>query len=269
MPKSDNDVVRHRRRPDPPTRALVRWAVRLHPAYQRALMLAVLLLCLGAAVLSVRTAGGGQSAASGTALESSVLAPSAKPSTADTADRADRAASRSGNRRGSASPSPQQQAKSARPTSTPSTRQPVQPVAGLTRVQMNHAKTIVAVGQQIKLPERAYVVAIATAMQESDLLNLANGLVPESLQIAHDGTGEDHDSVGLFQQRPSTGWGSVRELMDPATAARKFYNALSQVAGWATMPLTVAAQTVQGSAFPDAYAKHEERAQAVVDALTQ
>jgi hypothetical protein len=235
-------------------------------------MLAVLLLCLGAAVFSLKQAGNGQSAANGTALESSVLAPSARSSTASSADpfanRSDSAASRSRNRRGSASPSPQQ-TKSAQPRSTPSKQQPVAPVAGLSQVQMNHAKTIVAVGEQLKRSERAYVIAIATAMQESDLLNLANPWVPDSLQIAHDATGEDHDSVGLFQQRPSSGWGSVQELMDPATAARKFYDALSQVAGWDTMPLTVAAQTVQGSAFPDAYAKHEERAQTVVDALTQ
>ncbi|HEX5997663.1 MAG TPA: hypothetical protein VFY84_21195 [Jiangellales bacterium] len=142
-----------------------------------------------------------------------------------------------------------------------------QPVGGLTQTQMNHAAVIVRVGQQLQMQQRAYVIAIATALQESSLRNLANQAVPESLYYPHDGLGADHDSLGLFQQRPSTGWGSAAELMDPATAARKFYQALAQVAGWQDMTLAQAAQAVQISAFPEAYAQHEPLATLVVDVL--
>ncbi len=86
------------------------------------------------------------------------------------------------------------------------------------------------------------------------------------LALAHDGTGYDHDSVGLFQQRPASGWGTVHELMDRATSARKFYQRLAEVPGWRTMPVTVAAQQVQGSAFPSAYAKHQDKAETIVQA---
>jgi hypothetical protein len=142
------------------------------------------------------------------------------------------------------------------------------PVGGLTQQQMDHAATIVAAGQRAGLPERAYVVAIATALQESYLRNLANPAWPASLNLPHDGTGVDYDSVGLFQQRPSTGWGPVDRLMDPASAATRFYQALAQVPSWERLPVTVAAQAVQGSAFPYHYAKHEPLAREIVDALT-
>jgi hypothetical protein len=145
----------------------------------------------------------------------------------------------------------------------------VAPVAGLDATQMGHAKTIVDTAHEMKLPDKAAVVAVATSMQETNLYNLANTGLPESEGLPNDGTGYDHDSVGLFQQRPASGWGAVDELMDPATSAHKFLTALKQVDGWESMPVTVAAQTVQGSAFPDAYAKHQDTAQAVVDALTK
>ncbi len=112
------------------------------------------------------------------------------------------------------------------------------------------------------------MIGVATSLQETNLRNLANTGLPESLNQANDGTGYDHDSVGLFQQRPASGWGAVDQLMDPATSARKFYQRLDQVPGWQSMPVTVAAQTVQGSAFPDAYAQHQGQAEAVVNALT-
>ncbi len=142
------------------------------------------------------------------------------------------------------------------------------PVAGLDQTQMNHAATITATAKQMGLPPRAAVIGVATSLQETNLHNLANTGLPESLNQANDGTGYDHDSVGLFQQRPASGWGPVNQLMDPATSARKFYQHLDQVPGWQTMPVTVAAQTVQGSAFPDAYAQHQGQAEAVVNALT-
>ncbi|MEQ4305858.1 hypothetical protein ABNF97_31490 [Plantactinospora sp. B6F1] len=141
------------------------------------------------------------------------------------------------------------------------------PVAGLTQAQMDNAHTVVQVGQKMEIPRRGLVVAIATAMQESNLYNLASGVLPESLNHPNQGVGYDHDSVGLFQQRPSSGWGTVADLMRPAYAAEQFYAALLQIPGWHEMSVAAAAQAVQISAFPDAYAQHEERAGTVVGAL--
>ncbi|MDW5322682.1 hypothetical protein [Plantactinospora sp. KLBMP9567] len=141
------------------------------------------------------------------------------------------------------------------------------PVAGLTQAQMDNAHTIVQVGVKMDIPRRGLVVAIATAMQESNLYNLASGVLPESLDHPNQGVGYDHDSVGLFQQRPSSGWGTVADLMRPAYAAEQFYAALLQIPGWQEMSVTGAAQAVQVSAFPDAYAQHEGRAGTVVGAL--
>jgi hypothetical protein len=141
------------------------------------------------------------------------------------------------------------------------------PVAGLSQLQMNNALRIVNEGKALGLPSRAYVLAVACAMQESQLLNLASSVLPESFNYPHEGYGSDHDSVGLFQQRPSSGWGSVPDLMTPAYAAKQFYDALVSIPGWDTMALSYAIQTVQGSAYPDAYAAHEWAAQTVVDAL--
>lgn len=135
-------------------------------------------------------------------------------------------------------------------------------------IQIGHAVTIYITGAELGLPERAIVIATAVAMQESGLRNLANPAHPASLELPNEGTGYDHDSVGLFQQRPASGWGSVEELMDPATAAHKFYGALTEVDGWESMALTVAAQHVQRSAYPDAYAKHRDTAIAIVQGIT-
>ncbi|HEY6796927.1 MAG TPA: NlpC/P60 family protein [Kineosporiaceae bacterium] len=131
------------------------------------------------------------------------------------------------------------------------------PVTGLGNVrdldadQLANAKIIIEVGRSLQIPERGIVVAIATAMQESSLHNIPYG---------------DRDSVGLFQQRPSSGWGTVAELTTPTISAKKFYAALLTVPGWESMPVTVAAQRVQRSAFPLAYAKWEGLATAVVSA---
>jgi hypothetical protein len=143
------------------------------------------------------------------------------------------------------------------------------PVAGLSQAQMNNAKKIVEAGQAMGLPKRAFVIAVATSMQECNLYNLASTRLPESFNYYNEGSGSDHDSVGLFQQRPSSGWGTVAQIMDPTYAATAFYRALVTVAGWDTMELTYAAQRVQVSAYPTAYAKHEARAQAVVDTLVR
>jgi hypothetical protein len=104
------------------------------------------------------------------------------------------------------------------------------------------------------LPAQAAVIAIATAWQESQLRNISHG---------------DRDSQGLFQQRPSQGWGTPAQVTDPIYASNKFYDALIKIPNWQSLPVTVAAQKVQRSAFPDAYAKHEAGARAAVDVLSK
>lgn len=134
---------------------------------------------------------------------------------------------------------------------------PTAPPDGLTREQATDASVIISVGQNMKIPTRGWVIAIATALQESDLINLGDL-----------GTRNDHDSLGLFQQRPSQGWGTPEQIMDPTYAATQFYQHLRQVPRWQTLSLTDAAQTVQRSGYPDAYVKHEGRAAAIVAAYT-
>ncbi|MEV4809229.1 M23 family metallopeptidase [Micromonospora avicenniae] len=131
--------------------------------------------------------------------------------------------------------------------------------------QLRNAARIIGTGQKMKVPPRGWVIAVATAMQESRLRNLANRTVGESQDLPNEGVGADHDSVGLFQQR--AGWGTVRQRMTPEYAAKKFYEKLLAIPGWEQLPLTSAAQGVQRSAFPDAYAKHEAVAAQIVDAL--
>ncbi|MEV0805628.1 M23 family metallopeptidase [Micromonospora sp. NPDC050200] len=133
--------------------------------------------------------------------------------------------------------------------------------------QLRNAAVIIKVGQDMKVPPRGWVIAVATAMQESALRNLANSTVAGSRRIPNEGVGRDHDSVGLFQQR--AGWGSVSQRMSPDHAARKFYEKLLKVDGWERLPLTLAAQRVQISAYPDAYAKHEDTASQIVNALAK
>jgi hypothetical protein len=141
------------------------------------------------------------------------------------------------------------------------------PVAGLDQTQMNNAKAIVDAGKALGLPKAAFVAAVACSLQESKLYNLASYALPESWSYSNQGGGSDHDSVGLFQQRPSSGWGTIREIMQPTFAATQFYKALTNVPGWQDMAMTYAIQAVQVSAFPDAYAQQQPRAQSIVDAL--
>ncbi|MEV4627083.1 hypothetical protein AB0J90_12420 [Micromonospora sp. NPDC049523] len=168
-------------------------------------------------------------------------------------------------------PTPTATAKSKAPTkpAKPKPTKPAKPkpVAGLDQAQMDNAATIVKVGVKLGIPRQGLVVAIATAMQESNLYNLANPALPESLDYPNQGTGYDYDSVGLFQQRTSSGWGAVADLMRPAYAAQAFFEALLQIPGWQQMSVSGAAQAVQVSAFPDAYAQHESRATTIVAAL--
>ncbi|KXK63502.1 hypothetical protein AWW66_02895 [Micromonospora rosaria] len=123
---------------------------------------------------------------------------------------------------------------------------------GLDSHQMANAATIAAIGIQRGMPEQAVVVALATAYQESSLRNLAGG---------------DRDSVGLFQQRPSQGWGTPAQIRDPRYAAKRFYAALKKVKGWEEMRVTDAAQAVQRSAFPEAYEKWADDSQVLTRAL--
>ncbi|ARP74355.1 heavy metal transporter [Streptomyces pluripotens] len=119
--------------------------------------------------------------------------------------------------------------------------------------QAVNAATIAAVGTEHDMPERAVTIALATALQESGLRNIEHG---------------DRDSLGLFQQRPSQGWGTERQIMDPSYAAGMFYAHLAKVPDYTDLPLTVAAQRVQRSGYPEAYAKHEVDASLLAAALT-
>jgi hypothetical protein len=152
------------------------------------------------------------------------------------------------------------------PSPSPTVKAPPTPVAGLSQAQMNNAAIIVEVARSMSLPRRAMIIGVATAMQESNLHNNASEAVPESLNYPHEGTSVDHDSIGVFQQRPSSGWGTVANLMRPAYQAEKFFAKLVKL-DWENMSLTEAAQAVQVSAYPNAYAKHESRATTIVDAL--
>ena len=119
----------------------------------------------------------------------------------------------------------------------------------LAPAQLSNAHIIYDVSVTMGLPQRAAVIAEATAMQESRLVNLPDGT---------------SDSLGLFQQRPSQGWGTPAQIMQPVYASTRFYEALASVPGWQSLPLTVAAQAVQGSATPGAYAKWESLADSLV-----
>lgn len=119
--------------------------------------------------------------------------------------------------------------------------------------QMHHASTIVLLGVKRGLPARAGTIGVATAIQESKLRNLSYG---------------DRDSVGLFQQRPSQGWGTVEDLQDPVYATTAFYDALLKVDGWQSMVITEIAQEVQRSGFPEAYADHEQEGRIIASAMS-
>jgi hypothetical protein len=122
--------------------------------------------------------------------------------------------------------------------------------------QMRNAQKIIQAGQAMGLPPRAWVIALATSMQETKLTNYGDL-----------GSSNDHDSLGLFQQRPTSGWGTADQLQNPTYSATAFYKALTQVPNWDKMSLTDAAQAVQVSAFGDRYAQWEAQAGDMVDAF--
>lgn len=119
--------------------------------------------------------------------------------------------------------------------------------------QTDNAALIALTAVRRSLPARAATIGLATALQESSLINVDYG---------------DRDSLGLFQQRPSQGWGTVEQVMDPVYATNTFYDHLVRVPDYTQLAVTEAAQAVQRSAFPDAYAQHEQRARAFASALT-
>ena len=119
--------------------------------------------------------------------------------------------------------------------------------------QAENAALITAISVQRGMPARAATIALATAYQESKLYNIESG---------------DRDSLGLFQQRPSQGWGSPEQVLDPYYATNAFYDELAEVDGYDSMRVTEAAQEVQRSGFPEAYADHEADARVLASALT-
>lgn len=119
--------------------------------------------------------------------------------------------------------------------------------------QAENAALIAAIGVRRGLPARAVSIALATAYQESKIVNIEHG---------------DRDSLGLFQQRPSQGWGTETQILDPVYSTNKFYDALVRIDGYETMRITEAAQKVQRSAFPEAYEDHAEDGRALASALT-
>lgn len=151
----------------------------------------------------------------------------------------------------------------------------------LKRQQLTHAATIITVGTGTPGVGRdGILIAIMAALTESTLRQLANtGTYPESGGFPNDGNGSDHDSLGLFQMRPQSGWGTVAELMDPKYQARAFYGGpdgpnypsprgLLDIPGWQQMDKGEAAQAVEVSAYPDRYQNYEPVARTILDALT-
>ena len=126
-------------------------------------------------------------------------------------------------------------------------------VSGFSPEQVSNAKTIYTVGKRMGASDRDILIGIMTAMQESGLRNINYG---------------DRDSLGLFQQRPSQGWGSPAQVTNPEYSASKFFEGLLKVSNRNNMALTAAAQAVQRSAFPNAYAKHEAKAASLLRALS-
>jgi len=119
--------------------------------------------------------------------------------------------------------------------------------------QAHFASIIVGISVRRGLPARAASITLATVYQETGIRNLSYG---------------DRDSVGLFQQRPSQGWGTVKQLMDPYYATNKFYDALIKVENWQTDDINDVAQKVQRSGFPEAYRDHESDARVLASVFT-
>lgn len=135
------------------------------------------------------------------------------------------------------------------PKSAPTSKQ-----LRLTPARAANARIIIDTADGLRLPRRAAVIGIAAALQESSLNQKK--------------VGDQGRAFGIFQQHPQHGWGTRAQVSDPRYAARAFFDRLTRIKSWTTKPLTTVAQAVQRSAFPDAYAKHENRAERLVTALT-
>lgn len=151
----------------------------------------------------------------------------------------------------------------------------------LNKKQLTHAATIITVGSDIDGIDRdATKIALMAALTESRLRMLANtGTYPESGDYSNDGNGSDHDSLGLFQMRPQSGWGAVKELMAPEYQAKAFYggpdgpnypspHGLLDIQGWQQMGLGEVAQAVEVSAYPDRYDNYAPVAEKILTTLT-
>ncbi|MBN9155695.1 MAG: M23 family metallopeptidase [Microbacterium sp.] len=152
----------------------------------------------------------------------------------------------------------------------------------LDKTQLTHAATIVTVAGQVNGVGRpGAVIAIMAALTESSLRMLANtSAYPDSASYPNDGNGGDHDSLGMFQMRPQSGWGTVAQLMDPVYQAKAFFGGptgpnypsprgLLDIPGWQSMDPGQAAQSVEVSAYPDRYQNYQPVAEAIITALTQ
>lgn len=119
--------------------------------------------------------------------------------------------------------------------------------------QAGNAALITAVAIKRNLPARAASIALATAYQESKIVNIQYG---------------DRDSLGLFQQRPSQGWGTEAQILDPVYSTNAFYDALVKIKGYETADITTVAQQVQRSAYPEAYRDHEGQGRVLASTLS-
>lgn len=152
----------------------------------------------------------------------------------------------------------------------------------LDKTQLTHAATIVTVAGQVNgVGRQGALIAIMAALTESSLRMLANtSAYPDSANYPNDGNGSDHDSLGLFQMRPQSGWGTVAQLMDPVYQAKAFFGGptgpnypsprgLLDIPGWQGMDPGQAAQSVEVSAYPDRYQNYQPVAEAILAALTR
>jgi murein DD-endopeptidase MepM/ murein hydrolase activator NlpD len=140
--------------------------------------------------------------------------------------------------------------------------------SGWDEAQIDNATVVYLAAAERGLGDQAAITGLITAYQESRLFNYANFNVEESLEFDHDKIGDDHHDVGIFQRSPSSGWGSVSDLMDPELAARAFYDELVAVDGWERMTPAEAARAVPGSATRDAYPRWEGYAESAVGHFT-
>ncbi|WP_394163531.1 M23 family metallopeptidase [Galactobacter valiniphilus] len=166
---------------------------------------------------------------------------------------------------------------------------PVQNVGTYGAKQLRNAAIIINEASKAGVGRKGAVIALMTAMQESTLLNHANDgsfirpatssvlsaaawakartVAMESMKYPHEAVGSDWDSIGLYQQRPSAGWGTVEQIMNPSYSAATFIQRMKKIPDWEHKAYGQVAQAVQISAFPDAYNKHQSTAEKIIDAL--